>query len=179
MSGMIYLYVEGAEGEEPVDSKNDWKLIKVSGYHHAIGTEVSPARPSVGSNALRRGPCRHGEFVVEKELDVASTMLLRFAEASVVIPRVNVFLCANEMNDSKAQLVPFLTFELRDSVIASFEHGSTGGWPTEVVRFRYTSIAWSLDWKDLEDGEDVGKILVDWDGTKNAFGTTAPKKPGD
>lgn len=180
MSGMMYMFVTQAPGEEPVDTDNHWNLVRITGYEHSLVNEVTTMRPSAGANVgLRRGQTRHGNFVVHKELDKSSTMLFRFAEMSVVIPRVSLFLCQTTMANAAATLEPFLTLELTNSVIASFEHGSKGGWPTETLRFHYTSFNWALDWRARADDADLGTIVNQWDGTKNTLGSNAPKTPAD
>jgi len=168
MSDLLYLRLDGVEGEEPIGESQ--KLISIVSYHHNLTLPVTPNRPSQGKDAIhRRSFCRHAPFRVVKGFDKTSAKLFEAASAGVTFKTAIVHACTSQFqtltNTSKP--TPFLSIILENAVIAGFSYGCDGQWPIETLDFQYASIGWKVNWPDPEDG-DVKKLEpVGWDGETN------------
>lgn len=171
MASLLYMRLEGIEGEEPLGS--DEKAIRLNSYSHNLTLPVAPMRPSVGDGAtLRRSYCQHGHFQVTKGFDRTSPKLFNACANGVVFETVAIYLCMSAKTTSPTsdgyEPEPFLSILLKTSVIADFRYGYSGEWPVETLAFRYTSIGWKTGWVNPETGEDENLEPIGWDGAENA-----------
>lgn len=170
---LLFMRIDGIEGEEPIGDGEKHKLIKIESYSHGLGMPTAPFRPSVGTDAtLRRSYCRHGLFTVIKGFDKSSPKLFEACANGVVFPTVVIYLCLHRPDPltKDEEMQPLLSIVMTDAVMASFEYGFSGEWPVETIGFRYTSIGWKTDWIDPETGQDATLEPVGWDGSENAPG---------
>ena len=168
MADLLFMRVEGIEGEEPIGQDDD--LIRIGSYAHSLSMPVTPVRPSVGKeSAQRRSYTQHGLFRVMKGLDKSSPKLFAASAQGVLLPTVVIFLCRQEKNLLTKEFTPtpLLTITMTDVVIANFDYGYSDGWPTESIALQYQSIGWEVDWVNPEDGTNDRLEPVGWNGTTN------------
>lgn len=172
MEQMLYMRLEGIDGQEPIGESQN--MIGIQSYKHSVGMPVAPARPSIGKEAsFRRSFCAHGAFQVVKGFDKTSPKLFEACANGVVFPNVAVFACSQEFNSQKksSSPVPMLTINLSDAVMVDFSYGFQGGWQIETIAFRYASIGWKAKWADPETGDSENLEPVGWEGADNAAAT--------
>jgi len=149
MEQMLYLRLEGVDGEEPIG--NSQKMIAILTYSHGLSMPVAPGRPSLGENAsFRRSFCRHGLFQVTKLFDMTSPKLFEACANGVVFPNAAVFSCKQDFNESKktSEPAPMLSIFLTNAIMVDFSYSFSGGTQVENLAFRYTSIGWKTKWAD-------------------------------
>lgn len=169
MKQMLYMRLEGIDGEEPIGESQ--KMIAIQGYSHSIGLPVAQTRPSVGKEAaFRRSFCRQGVFEVIKGFDKTSPKLFEACANGVVFPNAAIYACSQEFNSQKKSSlpVPMLTIVLTDAVMVDFSYGFQGGWQIETISLRYASIGWKTKWADPETGDSENLEPVGWEGLENA-----------
>lgn len=179
MSQLLFMHVEGIDGEEPLGSGD--KLIRLAGFKHSLGAQIGMARASAGKNSMqRRSYCQHGLFVVDKILDMTTPKLLDACTSSVSIPNVAVYVCSSIEKSSMGatgstssyQPSPFYTILLQDVVIDDYTYSCHGEWPVETIAFLYATISWKLNWVNRTDGTAMPLSPVGWDGTTNKAQST-------
>ncbi len=171
MSDLLYLRLDGVDGEEPIGDSQ--KLISIVSYQHNLDQPVTPNRPSQGKDSVhRRSFCRHAPFRVVKGFDKTSAKLFAAASAGVTFKKAIVHACTSQFqsltNTSKPG--PFLSIIMDNAIISGFSYGCEGDWPMETLSFQYASIGWKVNWPDPEDGEEKKLEPVGWDGQKNQPG---------
>ena len=165
---MLYLRLEGIDGEEPIGDSQD--AIAILDYSHSVGAEVASTRPSVGADAsFRRSKTHHAPFVVNKAFDRTSPKIFAAASRGVMFKHAVVYSCAQEITalTKSSKGVPFLSIIMKDAFIVDYSYGYADGWQMETVAFEYASIGWHADWKDPESGDDESLEPVGWDGAEN------------
>ena len=170
MAKLIFLKIEGIDGEEPIGETPEKKMIRLSGYSHSLDMELSASRPSLGPDAtLRRSYCRHGLFAVQKGLDLATPKLLQACANGVIFPNVAIHVCTLQdvtFPSRKKVPKPILSIVMTDAIIAHHSYGFQDKWPTEQISFQYTSIGWNCNWYKPKDGSSTA-IPTGWDGSSN------------
>lgn len=176
MTQMLYLKLEGVEGEEPIgDDSQD--AIAIIDYSHSIHREMAAVRPSAGAEATRRRSAGiHAPFVVHKAFDKTSPRLFAAAVAGVVFKHAVVYSCSQDVSalTGSSKPLPFLTIVLKNAVIVDFNYSYEGSWQMERIAFDYETIAWQADWKDPESGDSETLEPVGWEGSKNKVDNTDP-----
>jgi type VI protein secretion system component Hcp len=169
MSTMLFLRLDGIEGEEPIGDSQ--KMISLMSYRHRVGPQITSLRPSAGEHVrLRRSPCQHGLFTVIKGYDKTSPELFRACTAGVEFPKAIVFLCTSDVRKNSSKPITLLRIVMENAVMADYSYYFEGGWQIENIGFRYASIGWISNWIDPDTGDDVPKFDVGWDGVKNVVG---------
>jgi type VI protein secretion system component Hcp len=168
---MIYLRLEGVDGEEPIGDSQ--KMIAIAGYSHSLSMPVAPGRPSLGEDAaFRRSYCQHGLFTVTKGFDMTSPKLFAACANGIVFPNAAVHTCSQKFNTSakSSEPAPMLTITMTDAVMVDFSYGFQGGWQVETISFQYAKIGWKVNWADPETGDPANLEPVGWDGLTNKAG---------
>lgn len=168
MSQMLFMRVDGIEGEEPIGDSQ--KMIMIASYSHGVGISISPSRPSLGKDAtLRRSYCQHGLFQVTKGFDKTSPKLFDACTNGVIFPNVVIYACNSSFNSmtKSSEPKPFLSIVMTEAVMAEFQYGFSDGWQVESIGFRYSSIGWTTNWVSPEDGKAETLEPVGWDGLTN------------
>lgn len=172
MEQMLYMRLEGIDGEEPIGASQE--MIAINSYSHGLSMPVAPTRPSVGEDAaFRTSYCRHGAFTVVKGFDKSSTKLFEACANGVKFPNVGIHVCTQEFNSIKntSEPAPMLSINLTDAIMVDFSYSFQGGWQVENIAFQYTSIGWKVKWVDPEKGDSTNLEPVGWDGQKNSPST--------
>ncbi len=174
MSDLLFMRLDGIDGEEPIGA--DQKLIRIDNYSHRLSMPSAPMRPSAGPDAtMRRSYCDHGLFIVNKALDMTTPKLLAAAANGVVFPNVAIYVGGTDYstltNVSKPD--PFITIIMTDAIIADFAYGFDGEWQTEKIAWRYTSIGWEVKWTNPDDGSAAQLEPVGWKGDTNKAATVS------
>ena len=124
--------IEGIKGDSTRDGFKD--QIEVLTWNHAVTQPVSKSVSGRGSLTVSDG--EHSEFVIVKEMDIASPKLLLHASNGRHIPKIEITLC-RQSGDS---FVQYMKYEMEDCVISTY--APTGdqdgnGLPEERVGITY------------------------------------------
>lgn len=170
MSDLLFMKMDGIEGEEPVGS--DQKSIRLTSFSHGLSVPVTPGRVSVGEDsALRRSSCEHAMFSVTKFFDKTSSKLFAACANCVLFESVAIYLCMSDKASGPAadgnEPAPFLSIIMENVIIANFSYSYASGWPDESLTLRYSSIGWKTKWFDPEEGSSENLAPVGWNGAEN------------
>ncbi|MCA9178742.1 MAG: type VI secretion system tube protein Hcp [Planctomycetales bacterium] len=169
MTQMLYMRLEGIDGEEPIGD-NSQDAIAIIDYSHSIGLELANQRPSAGADAaFRRSRTHHAPFVVNKSFDRTSSKIFAAASRGVLFKHVVIYSCSQEISQltTSSKPKPFLSIIMKDAVIADFSYQFAGNWQAEQISFQYASIGWHVKWKDPESGDSETLEPVGWNGSQN------------
>ena len=166
----IYLKFEG--GTELQGDSTDTKHIneiEVSGFVHKITQPKSSSASTAGGHTAER--TEHGEMLFTKDIDRASSKLLRASSAGTIYPKVIVtFYRAYGGKGSTAtsqQRVDYFKITLEDVVVSSVGLSiGDGELPAETIGLKYGKVVWEYKQHKM-DGSSASTGPAGWDLRKN------------
>jgi type VI secretion system secreted protein Hcp len=166
----IYVKFEGAaelQGDS-TDTKHA-NEIEVASFSHKVSQPKSATASTAGGHTAER--TEHGEMLFTKDIDKASSKLLRAASAGTIYPKVVVtFYRAYGGKNTTAtsqSRIDYYKIVLEDVVVSSVDTTiADGALPTEVFGLKYGKITWEYK-QHKSDGSAVSTGLAGWDLRKN------------
>jgi type VI secretion system secreted protein Hcp len=143
--------------------------IEVSSYAHAVTQPKSSSASSAGGHTAER--TEHGEMMFTKDIDKASSKLLRAASAGTVYPKVQITFYrayGGKSTTSTSQTrVNYYNVVLEDVVVSSVNTViGSGELPTETFGLKYGKITWEYKQHKM-DGSSTSTGVAGWDLRKN------------
>jgi type VI secretion system secreted protein Hcp len=153
---------------DSTDSKHP-NEIEVSSFQHSVTQPKSSSASSAGGHTAER--TEHGEMFFTKDIDKASSKLLRAASAGTVYPSVIVTFYraygGKGTTSTSVTRVPYWNIELKNVVVASVSTSiGSGELPTETFGLKYEAIVWEYKQHKM-DGSSTSTGKAGWDLGKN------------
>lgn len=166
----IYVKFEGAaelQGDS-TDTKHA-NEIEVASFTHKVFQPKSSSASTAGSHTAER--TEHGEMLFTKDIDKASSKLLRAASAGTIYPKVLItFYRAYGGKNTTATSqtrIDYYKVVLEDVVVSSVETRiADGELPIEIFGLKYGKITWEYK-QHKHDGSAVSTGVAGWDLRKN------------
>lgn len=123
------------------------KAIEVTGFQHVIRQPKSSSSSTSGGHTAER--TEHGEMILTKDIDKASTKLWQAASAGTVYNSVEIWFHrafgGQNTTSSGTKRVNYLKIELKNVVISSININVVDGseLPTETFGIRYSAVKWT------------------------------------
>jgi len=157
-----YLNVEGVPGESTDLEHKDW--ITIQGFFHTVSMKVEMC--DNGTKQAKKSD--HGQFKVEKMIDVTTPTLSLYCSKGYFIRNVKVNICRNIAKKS----VPCMQYEMKDVFITKVSQqgradGKGENMPFEEVTFDYGKIVWIYTQTDQETGARKNVVETNWNTIKN------------
>jgi type VI secretion system secreted protein Hcp len=133
----IFLQIDGIKGESTDKDHKDW--IEVLSYAHSISQAASAVpSPSGGGGA---GKVTHQEFVITKNVDVASPILYQACATGKHF--LNVVIDVSRATGRAP--VKYMTITMKDVFVstAALSAPSANDSPIETIALNYGSIQWA------------------------------------
>jgi type VI secretion system secreted protein Hcp len=156
-----YLQIDGLKGESTDSDHKDW--IEILSFSHAISQPASATGSSAGGGSV--GRAKHDDFVVTKNVDLASPKLYEMCSSGKHIKKVVIEL----MRASGDSRVKYMVVEM-DQVAISTVHLNTAeseDLPFESVSFSYGVIKWTYTQQKRADGSKGGNVTGGWNVAEN------------
>ena len=166
----IYVKFDGAselQGDS-TDTKHA-NEIEVTSFSHGVSQPKSSSASSAGGLTAER--TEHGEMLFTKDIDKASSKLLRACSAGTVYPKVYVTFYrayGGKSSTSTSQTrVDYWKIVLEDVVISSVNTSiGDGELPSETFGLKYGKITWEYK-QHKTDGSSASTGVAGWDLRKN------------
>ena len=167
----IYVKFEGA-GElkgDSTDTKHKDE-IEVSSFSHTVFQPKSSSASSAGGHTAER--TEHGEMLFTKDIDKATSKLLRAASAGTVYPKVLItfYRAAGGKNATATSQtrVDYYKIVLEDVVVSSVSTSiGSGELPSETFGLKYGKIDWEYKHQNTTGDAAVSTGTAGWDLRKN------------
>ena len=167
----IYVKFEGAnelQGDS-TDTKHK-NEIEVASFQHTVFQPKSSSASSAGGHTAER--TEHGEMVSTKDIDKATSKLLRACSAGTVYPKVLItFYRAEGGKNSTATSqtrVDYYKIVLEDVVVSSVSTNiGAGELPSETFGLKYGKIVWEYKKQSTSGEPAVSTGTAGWDLRKN------------
>jgi len=170
------IYVEFTGGDikgETNDAKHKAaSAVEVSTFTHLIRQPKSATASSAGGHSAER--TEHGELILTKDIDKATTKLLQACSAGTVYPNVIIYFYRAVGGSNSTQTtnnrVNYLKIELKNALVSSVATTvADESIPTETFGLKYSSIRWTyLQSKIDGNGVEGGAIQGSWNLATNA-----------
>jgi type VI secretion system secreted protein Hcp len=144
--------------------------IEISSFRHKVAQPKSSAASTAGGHTAERTD--HGEMLFTKDIDKATSKLLRACSAGTMYKKVLITFYrayggSNTTQTSQTR-VAYYNIELEDVVISSVETViDDGELPKEVFGLKYGKITWEYKQHKLADGSATSTGKAGWDLRKN------------
>ena len=167
----IYVKFEGAselQGDS-TDTKHKSE-IEVSTFSHSVFQPKSSSASSAGGHTAER--TEHGEMMFTKDIDKATSKLLRACSAGTVYPKVLITFYrgfgGKGATSTSQTRVDYYKIVLEDVVVSSVAT-SIGAreLPTETFGLKYGKIVWEYKAQTTEGEAPVSTGTAGWDLRKN------------
>lgn len=166
----IYVKFEGAS-ELQGDSTDTKHIneIEVSSFRHKVYQPKSSSASTAGAHTAER--TEHGEMLFTKDIDKATSKLLRASSAGTIYPKVLItFYRAyggkNTTSTSQTR-IDYYKIVLEDVVVSSVETTiDSGELPAETFGLKYGKITWEYK-QHKHDGSATSTGIAGWDLRKN------------
>jgi type VI secretion system secreted protein Hcp len=160
MATNIFLKIETPEIKGESSHKGHEGQIEVLSWSHGVSQPTSPVRSTAGSGTVERA--NHQDLSFTKYVDIASTDLIKHCWAGTHFGKLTLAQYRSAGNDTKD--VEFLTVELEDVVISSYQIGGGGGdIPIESISLAYGKVTYKYDPADQKTGAKKGNKPVSHD----------------
>ncbi len=167
----IYVKFEGSselQGDS-TDTKHKDE-IEVSSFSHRVFQPKSSTASSAGGHTAER--TEHGEMVFTKDIDKATSKLLRACSAGTVYPKVKITFYrafgGKSTTSTSQSRVDYYTIVLEHVVISSVQTDiSEGSLPTETFGLKYAKITWEYKRQPIDGGTAASTGIAGWDLSKN------------
>jgi type VI secretion system secreted protein Hcp len=166
------IYVKFVGASELQGDSTDTKHadeIEVGSFQHIVSQPKSSSASSAGGHTAER--TEHGEMLFTKDIDKASSKLLRAASAGTVYPKVMITFYrayGGKSTTSTSQTrIDYYKIELEDVVVSSVNTAiGAGELPTETFGLKYGKITWEYKQHKM-DGSATSTGKAGWDLRKN------------
>ena len=166
----IYVKFEGAS-ELQGDSTDTKHVneIEIRSFQHRVNQPKSSTASTAGGHTAER--TEHGEMVFTKDIDKATSKLLRAASAGTIYPKVLISFYRAYGGKSTTQTsqtrIDYYKIELEDVIVSSVETLITEGeLPIERFGLKYGKIVWEYKQHKM-DGSATSTGKAGWDLRKN------------
>jgi type VI secretion system secreted protein Hcp len=167
----IYVKFDGAselQGDS-TDIKH-LKEIEVKAFKHKVFQPKSSTASTAGGHTAER--TEHGEMLFTKDIDKATSKLLRAASAGTLYPKVLITFYRAFGGKSSTQTsqsrVDYYKIELEDVIVSSVETAITEGeLPEEIFGLKYGKIVWEHKAQSTSGEGAVSTGKAGWDLRKN------------
>jgi len=164
----IYVEFTGADikGETNDAKHKAASAVEVSTFTHLIRQPKSATASSAGGHSAER--TEHGELILTKDIDKATTKLLQACSAGTVYPNVIIYFYravgGSNSTTTTNNRVNYLKIELKNALVSSVSTTvSDEAIPTETFGLKYSSIRWTyLQSKIDGNGVEGGAIQGAW-----------------
>jgi type VI secretion system secreted protein Hcp len=137
MAFNVFLQIDGINGESTDKDHKDW--IEVLSYSHSISQAASAVSSPAGGTAA--GKVTHQEFVITKNVDIASPLLYQACATGKHFPSVVI-----EVSRATGKApVKYMTITMKDVFVstAALSAPGTNDSPIETISLDYGSIQWA------------------------------------
>ena len=157
-----YLQIDGIPGECTAKGYEKW--IEVTGFSHGVSQSTDVSASSSGGATT--GRCMHGDFSINKAVDLASPVLLQRCSDGKHIPKIVLKLLRAGGDNN----VPFMVYTMTNCVVSNvgYSGAAGGGLPAETVSFNYGKIEWVYTQQKRADGGGGGNTTGSWNRETNA-----------
>lgn len=143
--------------------------IEVSSFKHRVSQPKSSTASSAGGHTAER--TEHGEMLFTKDIDKATTKLLRASSAGTVYPKVEITFYraygGKAATSTSQTRVDYYKIVLEDVVISSVDQLiGEGELPAETFGLKYGKITWEYKQHKM-DGTSASTGIAGWDLRKN------------
>lgn len=166
----IYVKFEGAS-ELQGDSTDTKHVneIEVSSFSHSVFQPKSSSASSAGGHTAER--TEHGEMMFTKDIDKATSKLLRACSAGTVYPKVLITFYrgygGKSATSTSQTRVDYYKIVLEDVVVSSVSTNiGAGELPSETFGLKYGKIVWEYKQHKM-DGSSTSTGTAGWDLRKN------------
>jgi type VI secretion system secreted protein Hcp len=167
----IYVKFVGASelNGDSTDTKHKDE-IEVNSVSHSVFQPKSSSASSAGGHTAER--TEHGEMLFTKDIDKATSKLLRASSAATTYPKVEVVAyraAGGKSSTSTSQTrVPFWKIVMEDVVVSSVTTTiGSGELPSETFGLKYGKIVWEYMHTDTSGNPGVSTGTAGWDLRKN------------
>lgn len=169
----IYIKFEGAselQGDS-TDTKHA-NEIEASTFSHTVFQPKSSSASSAGGHTAER--TEHGEMLFTKDIDKATSKLLRACSAGTVYPKatITMYRALGGLNSTQTSQsrVQYFTIVLENVVVSSVSTSiGAGELPSETLGLKYSKITWTYIQHKI-DGSQSNTGPASWDLAKNIAG---------
>ena len=146
-------------GESTITDHDD--EIEVNSFSHNVSL---PMQYNPSTNGRTVGRSVHGDFVISKQVDIASPKLNLYCCRGTNIPTITINCCRNDGD----AVLPIIIYELTNVIVSSVSaSGGSGGHPMETVTFNYTAFSWTVH-AQKEGNLEETKTEANWNLETNA-----------
>ena len=167
----IYVKFEGAselQGDS-TDTKHK-NEIEVATFSHSVFQPKSSSASSAGGHTAER--TEHGEMLFTKDIDKATSKLLRACSAGTVYPKVLITFYRSHGGKSATSTsqtrTDYYKIVLEDVVVSSVATSiGAGELPSETFGLKYGKIVWEYKAQSVSGEAAVSTGTAGWDLRKN------------
>ncbi|HEX7637468.1 MAG TPA: type VI secretion system tube protein Hcp [Burkholderiaceae bacterium] len=169
------IYVEFVGASELQGDSTDQKhanQIEVKSFDHLLSQPKSSSASSAGAHTAERTD--HGEIIMVKDIDRATSKLNRAASAGTVYPKVNITFYrayggSNATSTSQTR-VDYYKIVLENVVVSSSQTTvADGELPEQTFGLKYGKITWEYKQHKM-DGSSASTGPASWDLRTNVAG---------
>ena len=167
----IYVKFEGASelNGDSTDTKHKDE-IECSSFSHQVFQPKSSSASSAGGHTAER--TEHGEMLFTKDIDKATSKLLRAASAATTYPKVLITFYraagGKSATATSQTRVDYYKIVLEDVVVSSVATSiGSGELPTETFGLKYGKIVWEYKKQTTSGDPAVSTGTAGWDLRKN------------
>jgi type VI secretion system secreted protein Hcp len=162
----IYVKFDGTELQgDSTDTKHK-NEIEVKAFKHKVSQPKSSTASTAGGHTAER--TEHGEMLFTKDIDKATSKLLRAASAGTLYPKVTITFYrafGGKTSTSTSQSrVDYYNIVLEDVVVSSVETViAEGELPEEIFGLKYGKIVWEYKAQSTKGDAPVSTGKAGWD----------------
>ena len=159
MATNIYLKIETPEIKGESTDAGHAGQIEILSWSHGVSQPTSPVRSTAGSGTVERA--NHNDLSFQKYVDISSTDLLKHCWSGQHFGKMTITQYRSAGVDKD---VEYLTVELEDVVISSYQIGAgSGDLPMENISLAYGKVTYKYDPADKKTGAKAGNKPVSHD----------------
>jgi type VI secretion system secreted protein Hcp len=167
----IYVKFEG--GSELQGESTDTKHaneIEISSFMHKVSQPKSSSASTAGGHSAER--TEHGEMFFTKDIDKATSKLLRASSAGTIYPKVTVTfyraLGGKGTTALSQSRTDYFKIVLEDVLVSSVDMVIAGGeLPAETFGLKYGKVVWEYKQQKVDGSAGVSTGPAGWDLRKN------------
>ncbi|WP_284618489.1 Hcp family type VI secretion system effector [Aquabacterium humicola] len=161
----IYVKFEGSElnGDSTDEKHKDW--IEVSTFSHTVFQPKSSTASTAGGHTAER--TEHGEMLFTKDIDKATSKLLRACSAGTLYPKVEIVFHrafgGKTSTQTSQSRVDYYRILLEDVVVSSVTTNiGAGELPSETFGLKYGQIIWEYKHQNTKGDAPVSTGKAGW-----------------
>jgi type VI secretion system secreted protein Hcp len=165
----IYVKFDGTELQGDSTDTKHANEIEVSSFAHKIIQPKSSSASSAGGHTAER--TEHGEMFFTKDIDKATSKLLRASSAGTIYPTVVVTFYraygGKSSTGTSQSRIDYFKITLSNVVVSSVNMAiSDNELPAETFGLKYTKVVWEYKQHKM-DGSSASTGPAGWDLSKN------------